>query len=174
MLSFLLNLGNKITEEKFKGINVYHILHYVWLIVTYYLVLNSLYEFVIHFLEIKELAQLIPAAITNYNSITMSFFQQWIPFTFILGVGLFVSAIFVSMAKGIFFTKNSGIILNHADAGLFFSKWLMIIASTYYVYSWTGEFFPLLLFSLLLLTFSLEKLRGFLETKYGITFGNGY
>lgn len=170
MLSFLINLGNKITEEKAKGVNVYHLLHYVWLIEIYYLILNSLSIFIIQVPEIKELADIIPPIINKYNGIIMNSLQSWSPFILLLSVGLFVASFFVSMSKHILFTKNSGVIFYHADAGLFFSKWLFIIALTYYVYTWTGKFLPLIMIILVLLTQGLKKFLSILETKYDITF----
>ncbi|WP_243015007.1 hypothetical protein [Brevibacillus borstelensis] len=168
-MSFLLNFGNKITEEKVKSISVYHILHYIWLVEIYYLVINALYQCAVHSLGKIELTQVIPIVIIKFNNEVMNLLQEWNPFILTIGAGLFVSAFFVSMSKHIFFIKNSGIIFYHADAGFHFSKWLIMIALTYFVYDWTGKFLPLVIFLLLLLTLSLEKFGTFLKTKYGIT-----
>lgn len=170
MLNFLIDLGNKITEEKTKGINLYHLLHYVWLIELYFLMLNSLSLFITPFLEQNEITELIPSIIHKYNADTITLLQLWSPFILFMGVGMFVSSIFVSMSKYIPFTKNSGVVLSHADAGIFFSKWLLIIALTYYVYTWTGEFLPLVMILLVLLTQAFNKIRELLESRYDITF----
>lgn len=113
-------------------LNLHTIFHALWLIELYYLGINSLLNIVLNydftFIEI------VPNEVQQYNSIIMSYFEQYIYFIIFSAVGLLLCGTAFVFISRIPLLCNYQLIRDYSSYGVTSGLWLLALCTTYQLY----------------------------------------
>jgi hypothetical protein len=133
-------------KNTFSKLNQYTVLQLLWVIATYYFVLNSLLDFAskiddmtFNITSIKE--------ILEYNQLILDFLQKYETIWIGLTILLFFASIIVILVTQILF-ENYMFIRSCSKYGGDLSLWSLIIYGTYKLYIFTGSYYGIVLFAI--------------------------
>ncbi|MED4634996.1 hypothetical protein P9443_19170 [Peribacillus frigoritolerans] len=135
---------SSVVTNQLRRLNLYVLPQYLWLILLYYLMINS---FIILFENIEDFRifiKNIPEVFLNYNNIVMRYIDMWVPFLIFLGFILILSGVIIKTIQVLPYIENFQITI-HGPFGIYLGIWMLIISCTYKSYIILGSWFLLLL-----------------------------
>lgn len=155
--SYVTNLATKL--------NLYIIPQYIWLVTTYYLMINVTYKYFLNiFQDDREILNSIPKEAIQFNTLVLGEIDKWLPLLWFLSISFIFSALFVGLIEHLPFFKYERV-AEDGKYGMTLGIWLFFIASTIEIYHFTDGFFPLFLLGLTLIKMWIEN-RAIVKSRY--------
>ncbi|CAM4018596.1 hypothetical protein [Mesobacillus zeae] len=142
---------SRYAEKLLSQLNLYILPQYVWLIITYYLMINVFYDYSSHlFKNDIELFKKIPTEAFEFNSMVLGEINKWLPLVWFLSFAFLFSGLIIVLIRFFPFLENLKMSF-HGRYGLFLGGWLLITAISIQLYNYAGHFFPLFIVAVALI-----------------------
>ncbi|MCR8655845.1 hypothetical protein [Paenibacillus endoradicis] len=133
---------------KFKQLNLYVLPQFMWLILLYYLMLNSFVSIIdksnlLQNIGLKPILTYFPEIIIEKNELILQFLTDWCPFIIFLSIGLLLCGVILILLKEIIVIGEYKVIWNHSSYGISAFLWYSLIGITIYFYELMQAWFPL-------------------------------
>lgn len=151
-------------KNTFSKLNQYTILQLLWVIVIYYLVLNSLLGFVS---SIDNITFNIAGVkkIMEYNQSILTFIQKYEIIWIGLTISLFLASIIVILVSHTIF-ENYMFIGSCSIYGGKLSVWSLLIYATYKLYIFTGAYYVIVLFAISVVVYWVKEKKSNLLRRF--------
>ncbi|WP_102707336.1 hypothetical protein [Terribacillus saccharophilus] len=120
-----------------RKLNLYVLPQYVWLILLYYLMINSLYNL---FASTLESYPKIPQEVLIFNNVLMGYIEEWSPFLWFLSISLIISGILIAFIRYLPVLSSYNFSYR-GDIGIYLGSWILLISITIYLYENFGSWF---------------------------------
>lgn len=130
------------TLKKIFSISFYTLPQYIWILLLYYIMLNSLSDLFIS----EILSDYIPKHVKELNQVALDFLEQYQWFVLFLSLGLFISGFFITILKIIPYLNNFQSMFIAGKQGIDYGFWLFLMWATIYFYNSVGKCFIIIFF----------------------------
>lgn len=155
-----------------KKFNLFNIWPATWMLLMYYLGVNSMLELVLN--NINGLSDLIPLNAIQYNNLIMSYLNEYAFFAFLIASGLFICGVLYAIIRNIPIISDYNIIMRYAHYGLTSGLWLFGICMTYAIYHEYGILVLIAPALIYFLIWIVKKGDKNLKRKIGFSFLEGF
>lgn len=161
----------KLLSDKIKKLNLFTFPQIIWITELYYLMINSIKDVIILLAsDSSELYSFMPNEVEMYNNLVLQYMEHWMPMVIFLAVSMLISSAIICLARFVPYISSYKSIWTYTSYGFDVFIWLLLISTSFYLYTWLKVWFPVVVFFTFVIIIYLEQLvyhiKSKLESKY--------